>query len=157
MFNLVTLACTCKCLNIVAAFWVMHVSPAKHSYTWLTRKCDYRTDRHRERQTDRQTDGQTDARQSDPYVLLCFPGDTIKHGVNLEISMDFEACWEVIHFLSSWLLYGVCIKRPPVICDLFIKIPWRSHMTVSTIHILSKKVTHNFDWFYPMCVYVNYV
>ena len=20
-----------------------------------------------------------------------------------------------------------------------------------------KKVTHNFDWFYPMCVYVNYV
>ena len=22
---------------------------------------------------------------------------------------------------------------------------------------LSKKVTHNFDWFYPMCVYVNYV
>ena len=27
-------------------------------------------------QTDRQTDGQTDAGQSDPYVPLCFAGDT---------------------------------------------------------------------------------
>ena len=35
--------------NIVAAFRGMHVSPAKHSYTWLPRKCDYRTDT----QTDR--------------------------------------------------------------------------------------------------------
>ena len=26
--------------------------------------------------TDRQTDGQTDAGQSDPYVPLCFAGDT---------------------------------------------------------------------------------
>ena len=29
-------------------------------------------------QTDRQTDGQTDAGQCDPYVPLCFAGDTIK-------------------------------------------------------------------------------
>ena len=42
--------------NIVAAFPGMHVSPAKHSYAWLPRKCDYRTDR------------QTDTRQSDPYT-----------------------------------------------------------------------------------------
>ena len=27
-------------------------------------------------QTDGRTDGQTDARQSDPYVPLCFAGDT---------------------------------------------------------------------------------
>ena len=27
--------------NIVAAFRGMHVSPAKHSYAWLPRKCDY--------------------------------------------------------------------------------------------------------------------
>ena len=46
----------------------MHVSPAKHSYAWLSRKCDYRTDR--------QTHTQTDAGQSDPYVPLCFAGDT---------------------------------------------------------------------------------
>ena len=30
------------------------------------------------RQTDGQTDGQTDAGQSDPYVPLCFAGDTTK-------------------------------------------------------------------------------
>ena len=52
----------------MAAFRGMHVSPAKHSYAWLPRKCDYRTDTH--------TDGQTDAGQSDPYVSLCFAGDT---------------------------------------------------------------------------------
>ena len=31
-------------LNRVAACRGMHVSPAKHSYAWLPRKCDYRTD-----------------------------------------------------------------------------------------------------------------
>ena len=35
-------------------------------------KCDYRTDRHTHSHT------QTDARQSDPYVPLCFADDTIK-------------------------------------------------------------------------------
>ena len=33
-----------KILNIVAGFRRMHVSPTKHSYAWLPRKCDYRTD-----------------------------------------------------------------------------------------------------------------
>ena len=32
----------------------MHVSPAKHSYACLPRKCDYRTDRQTDRMTDRQ-------------------------------------------------------------------------------------------------------
>ena len=59
--------------NIVAAFRGMHVSPAKHSYAWLPRKCDYRTDG--------RTDRQTDAGQSDPYVPLCFAGDTINYCV----------------------------------------------------------------------------
>ena len=65
----ITLSEVCFCghtLNIVAAFRGMHVSPAKHSYMYarLPRKCDYRTDR------------RTDAGQSDPYVPLCFAGDT---------------------------------------------------------------------------------
>ena len=30
----------CESKNIVAAFQGMHVSPAKHSYAWLPRKCD---------------------------------------------------------------------------------------------------------------------
>ena len=47
--------------NVVVAFWGVHVSPAKHSYSWLPRKCDYR-------QTDTRTNGQTDNTQSDPYV-----------------------------------------------------------------------------------------
>ena len=64
-----TLCNTCD-INIVAAFRGMHVSPAKHSYAWVPRKCDYLTDTH--------TDGQTGAGQSDPYVPLCFAGDTKK-------------------------------------------------------------------------------
>ena len=64
-------ACRIKVRNIVAAFQGMHVSPAKHSYAWLPRKCDYQ-----ESVTTGQTDGQTDAGQSDPYVQLCFAGDT---------------------------------------------------------------------------------
>ena len=40
-------------INIVVAFQGMHVSPVKHSYAWLPRKCEYWTDRHR--WTDRQT------------------------------------------------------------------------------------------------------
>ena len=62
-------------MNIVAAFRGMHVSPAKHNYVWLPRKCDYRTDRH--------THTQTDAGQSDPYVPLCFAGDTKKETSHL--------------------------------------------------------------------------
>ena len=38
--------------NIVAAFRGMHVSPVKHSYAWLPRKCDYGTDTQTERRTE---------------------------------------------------------------------------------------------------------
>ena len=37
--------------NIVAAFRGMHVSPSKHSYAGLPRKCDYWTDSQMDRQT----------------------------------------------------------------------------------------------------------
>ena len=50
-------------VNTVAAFWGMHVSPAKHSSAWLPRKCDYRTDA----QTDTWTDGQT----LDKVIPMC--------------------------------------------------------------------------------------
>ena len=59
--------------NIVAAFRGMHVSPAKPSFGKFDRKV-WQTDR----QTDGRTDRQTDDGQSDPYVSLCFAGDTIK-------------------------------------------------------------------------------
>ena len=41
------------------------MSPAKHSYASVT-----------DGQTDRRTDKRTDDGQSDPYVSLCFAGDT---------------------------------------------------------------------------------
>ena len=50
---------------IVAAFRGMHVLPAKHSYCETTKKSV----------TTGQTDRQT-PEQSDPYVLLCFAGNT---------------------------------------------------------------------------------
>ena len=59
-------------LQATQKFRGMHMSPAKHSYVWLPRKCDYRTDT----PTDWQTDRQTDTGQSDPYVPLCFAGNT---------------------------------------------------------------------------------
>ena len=62
--------------KIVASHRGMHVSPAKHSYAWLPRKCDYHTHRRMDRQTDRLTDGLTDPGQSDHCVTLCFASDT---------------------------------------------------------------------------------
>ena len=55
----------------------MHVSPAKHSYASVT---DGQTDR----QTNRLTDG-----QSDPYVSLCFAGDTKR---TLVMNLVFKCC-----------------------------------------------------------------
>ena len=44
----------------------MHVSPAKHSYAWLPRKCDYQ-----ESVTTGQTDGQTDKQTPDKVIPMC--------------------------------------------------------------------------------------
>ena len=52
----------------MAAFQGMHGSPANHAMR------DYQ-----EIVTTGQTDGQTDAGQSDPYVPLCFAGNTKKY------------------------------------------------------------------------------
>ena len=59
------LLCLCRYSNknIVAAFRGMHVSPAKHNYGWLPRKCDYRTDI--------QTEGRTDRQTPDKVIPIC--------------------------------------------------------------------------------------
>ena len=80
--------------KIVAAFRGMHVSPAKHSYASVT---DGQTD------TDRQTDGQTDDGQSDPYVSLCFAGDTKSKIKNVTHIIPKE--------LSDWSGQYVCRMR----------------------------------------------
>ena len=39
-------------ISIPSQLRAMHMSPAKHSYAWLPRKCDYRTDACMDRRTD---------------------------------------------------------------------------------------------------------
>ena len=62
----------------MAAFRGRHVSPAKHSYALLPRKCDYQS----------VTTGQTDAGKSDPSVPLCFAGDTKITDKQMDGQMD---------------------------------------------------------------------
>ena len=56
--------------------------------------------------TDTRTDGQTDAGQSDPYVLLCFAGDTkIKDFINAQIHMmefAMEVTTQPINLHLAW-------------------------------------------------------
>ena len=64
----------------------MYVSPAKHSYVWLPL----------ESVTTGQTDGQTDARQSDPYVPLCFEGDTKTTQIRqTDFALHKKHCWQL--------------------------------------------------------------
>ena len=53
--TLINLSLLSRAWKIVAAFWGMHVLPAKQSFACLPRKCDYRTDGYMEKQMDRQT------------------------------------------------------------------------------------------------------
>ena len=69
----------------------MHVSSSKHSYAWLPtwKKCDYRTDRHTH------THRQTDTGQRDPYVPLCFGGDTTTDTQSAKIVSEYTICIRV--------------------------------------------------------------
>ena len=143
--------------HIAAAFRGMHVSPAKHSYAWLQRECDYRTDT------------QTDVGQSDPYVPLCFACDTktcgqtddsnhpdvserghsaINHGKSwlwtLALSITVQLCtWLLLPrsiLLSDLYLYNVIMKvtnattgkiSHPVDCnrEKYVKLPEISRLS----------------------------
>ena len=87
--------------NIVIAFWGMHVSTAKHSYAWLPRKCDYRTDT--------LMDGQTDAGQSDPYVPLCFGGDTKNQNSSPYLSL--QPLTEYVVCNLCWWVYLIILEN----------------------------------------------
>ena len=92
--------------NKVAAFRGMHVSPAKHSYAWLPRR--YRTD------------GQTDAGQSDPYVPLCFAGDTTSNFLSM------ERCKANSNSLKQW---KVCVlNKHLVLCNIKESLKLRMYM-----------------------------
>ena len=81
----------------MAALQGMHVSPAKHSYARLPRKCDYRTQR--------QMQGQTDDGQSDPYVPLCFKGDTVM----IPVSHSAKCRQHKIYYIVIKLTASSCI------------------------------------------------
>ena len=117
----------------------MHVSPAKHSYAWLPRKCDYRTDG--------RTDGQTDTGQSDPYVPLCFAGDTKTY-------FGHSCC--VPNWCSHSVVFNLClfIKNPGHLKNQFFLLyttAWifRSYLlspltlTCDTHMVLCKEMFHN--------------
>ena len=77
----------------------MHVPPAKHSYVWLPRKWDHRIDI--------QTDRYTDARQSVPYVPLCFAGQhknrpLIHHKVPKNKLKYIYVSLNAIHSSGQW-------------------------------------------------------
>ena len=54
-------------------------------------------------------------------TVACTCTCLIRHREHPVISFDFENV--VMHFLSSKSFCWDYIKRPPVICDLFIKVP----------------------------------
>ena len=75
---------TQKLSGALEAFQGMHVLPAKHSYAWLPRKYDYRTDT------------QTDAGQSDPYVPLML------HRRHKKINLDLSCLT-----LTQWSKFNI--------------------------------------------------
>ena len=67
--------------------------------------CDYQ-----ESETTGQMDGQTDAGQSDPYVSLCFAGDTIKFAqVFLSNFSAFSKVFTIVWFFYK-KLFGQTMK-----------------------------------------------
>ena len=70
-------------------------------YAWLPRKCGYRTDR--QTRMDGWMDKQTDARHSDPYVPVCFVGDT---------KMSY---WPLLMVFRCFLYQLVCVWRWTVV------------------------------------------
>ena len=76
--------------NIVAAFWGMHVSPAK--YSCVPTKKVWPPDR------------QTDARQNDPYVSLCFASDTITLYCKLHVTLLLSGVIAIFFFLIKLCL-----------------------------------------------------
>ena len=86
--------------NIVAAFRGMQVS--KHSYAWLPRKCDYRTDR----QT---THTQTDRRWT-KWSLFAASQATHKQNI-LRLKESWTSCIFTVMSTPSWALF---ISRKPL-------------------------------------------
>ena len=68
------------------------------------------TDGQTDRRTDGQTDGQTDDGQSDPYVSLCFAGDTKSRYSHLP-SSEYVSCFSFKEIV--WTAHAVGQQKSP--------------------------------------------
>ena len=137
---------TGKNKNIVVAFRGMHVSPAKHSYAWLPRKCDYRTDRQTDRQTYRRTDRQTPDKVIPMCMPLCFAGDTKMIYSNNRLSINEWCEFEGIRTCTmlNWnetFLFYVTVQDVSVIFDklwqhIDAQADWRRRWTYDRVGFL---------------------
>ena len=87
----------------MAAFQVMHASPAKHSDMQLSRTYDY--------QTDRNTQGQTDIGQRDPYVPLYFAGNTkTPTWAHLHVTTSFDLLHHIVLTQAKLFFFFALVK-----------------------------------------------
>ena len=91
----------------------MHVSPPKHSYAWLPRKCEY------------QTDTQTDRQMLDKVIPMCRLASqaTQKHssveGIrefhltvdDLQSNMILASSW-MLQIMETRIFYGISLSLP---------------------------------------------
>ena len=90
-------------LKIVAAFQGMHVSPAKHSYAWLPRKCDYQTDR---RQTKWSLCAAMFCRWHTNGVSILLPAS-----VCVSVTVHITTTYAHIHFKFENIHVNTCCSR----------------------------------------------
>ena len=93
--------------KIVAAFQGMDMSPAKHSFVWPPRKCDYRTDT--------QTDGQTDIRRTKWSLCAAMLRRQHKNDTFCDITLFaniYLPCIGIFCVMNFWLkmMLGSCVK-----------------------------------------------
>ena len=122
----------------MAAFRGMHVSPAKHSYAWLPRRCDYQTDR----RTDRQT--------PDKVIPKCrYASQATQKGTEKKIhKLNYK------HTVQSLTFYAQCMYKDSltiiITTSTLILLNWIRIDTASTvleIHVvlISQNVTVSLD------------
>ena len=125
--------------NIVAAFRGMHVSPAKHSYAWISIKCDYRTDK------------RTEAGQSDPYAPLCFAGDTKIHSTSLSFGHVHKVMcpfwpWAVKLSSKEFPLFIMCSEFKEYTANRLVSIVYSQYFKWNKLKWMEKTFNDNFNF-----------
>ena len=99
-------------IKIVTEFRGMHVLPAKHSYVWLPRKTDYRTDREADRQTDRHMH-----RQNPIAVLFHLSYRCMLHKEWKTLSQCFPICLTIVCYIRNGKpfrsVFPICFELNP--------------------------------------------